>query len=150
MRKTQTYKSLPYNPALKDKAKALRKAGFLHEALLWNQLKSKNFNGLDFDRQKIIGNCVVDFYCAEKAVVIELDGGSHNNKQGEDVKRDAYLQSLGLVVIHLLVKDVLRNMEGVIFYLRNHPALTGTPPEEGNKKQESSAPLEEGNMHQGK
>ena len=162
MRKTQTYKSLPYNPALKDKARALRKAGFLHEVLLWNQLKAKKFNGLDFDRQKIIGNYIVDFYCAEKAVVIEVDGSSHNNKQDEDAKRDAYLRSLGLVVIRLLVKDVLRNMEGVVFYLKHHPALAGTPPEEGNIKQvagvsleegnlnrESGASLEEGNMNQG-
>ena len=127
MRKTQTYKSLPYNPALKDKAKALRKAGFLHEALLWNQLKSKKLNGLDFDRQKIIGNYIVDFYCAEKGVVIEVDGSSHNNKQNDDAKRDVYLQSLGLVVIRLLVQDVLRNMDGVVFYLKHHPALAGTP-----------------------
>ena len=132
MRKTRTYKSLPYNPALKDRARALRKAGFLHEALLWNQLKSKKFNGLDFDRQKIIGNYIVDFYCAEKAVVIEVDGSSHNNKQDEDAKRDAYLRSLGLVVIRLLVKDVLRDVEGVVFYLKHHPALAGTPPGEGN------------------
>ena len=147
MRKTQTYKSLPYNPALKDKARALRKAGFLHEALLWNQLKSKKFNGLDFDRQKIIGNYIVDFYCAEKAVVIEVDGSSHNNKQDEDAKRDAYLRSLGLVVIRLLVKDVLRNMEGVVFYLKHHPALAGTPPEEGNIKQVAGVSLEEGNLN---
>ena len=148
MRKTQTYKSLPYNSALRDKAKALRKAGFLHEALLWNQLKAKKFNGLDFDRQKIIGNYIVDFYCAEKAVVIEVDGSSHDNKQDEDAKRDAYLRSLGLVVIRLLVKDVLRNMEKVVFYLRHHPALAGTPPEEGNKKREAGASLEKGNKKQ--
>ena len=147
MRKTQTYKSLPYNPALKDKARALRKAGFLHEALLWNQFKSKKFNGLDFDRQKIIGNYIVDFYCAEKAVVIEVDGSSHNNKQDEDAKRDAYLRSLGLVVIRLLVQDVLRNMEGVVFYLKHHPALAGTPPEEGNIKQVAGVSLEEGNLN---
>ena len=145
MRKTQTYKSLPYNPALKDKARALRKAGFLHEALLWNQLKSKKFNGLDFDRQKIIGNYIVDFYCAEKAVVIEVDGSSHDNKQDEDTKRDAYLRGLGLVVIRLLVKDVLRDVAGVVFYLKHHPALAGTPPGEGNKKQEAGAALEERN-----
>ena len=145
MRKTRTYKSLPYNFALKDKARALRKAGFLHEALLWNQLKSKKFNGLDFDRQKIIGNYIVDFYCAEKAVVIEVDGSSHNNnKQDEDAKRDAYLRSLGLVVIRLLVKDVLRNMEGVVFYLRHHPALAGTPPKEGNVNRESGLSTERG------
>ena len=111
----------------------MRKAGILHEALLWLQLKGKQLNGLDFDRQKIIGNFIVDFYCAEKAVVIEVDGNSHNNKQKEDAERDRYLQSLGLTVIRLLAKDVLQDMEGVVSFLRNHPALTGTPPEEGNK-----------------
>ncbi len=132
MRQTNKYKSLPYNPALKDRAKELRKAGILHEALLWNQLKRKQFNGLDFDRQKIIGNYIVDFYCAEKSVVIEVDGGSHNDKQLEDARRDEYLSGLGLTVIRLLAKDVLQNMEWVIVFLKNHPALTGTPPEEGN------------------
>ena len=116
MRKTQTCKSLPYNDALKDKAKALRKAGFLHEALLWNQLKSKNFNGLDFDRQKIIGNYIVDFYCVDKAVVIEVDGGSHNN---------TWIRGL----------------------LKNHPALTGTPPKEGNYRQPTFNKISSGEIH---
>ncbi|MDY0136570.1 MAG: DUF559 domain-containing protein [Thiomicrospira sp.] len=86
MRSTNKYKSLPYNPALKEKAKALRKAGILHEALLWLEIKSKKLNGLDFDRQKIIGNYIVDFYCAENSVVIEVDGGSHDGKQAADVE----------------------------------------------------------------
>ena len=132
MRKTTTYKSLPYNPALKDKAKALRKAGILHEVLLWRELKSKKLNDLDFDRQKIIGNYIVDFYCAERSVVIEVDGSSHDNKHLEDAHRDHYLESLRLTVIRLLARDVLRNMRGIVDYLRNHPALAGTPPEEGN------------------
>ncbi len=132
MRKTKTYKSLPYNPRLKGNAKALRKAGILHEALLWLELKNKKLNGLDFDRQKIIGHYIVDFYCAEKAVVIEVDGSSHNNKQRLDAERDQYLESLGLSVIRLLVKDVLQNMAGVVVFLKNHPTLTGTLPKEGN------------------
>lgn len=132
MRNTNKYKSLPYNSALQDKAKALRKAGMLHEALLWLELKGKKLNGFDFDRQKIIGNYVVDFYCAETSVVIEVDGSSHDSKVAEDAERDRYLESLGLTVIRLLVKDVLQNMEGVIGFLRDHPALTGTPPKEGN------------------
>jgi very-short-patch-repair endonuclease len=132
MRATQKYKSLPYNPALKERAKALRKAGILHEVLLWMQLKGNQLNGLDFDRQKIIGNYIVDFYCAEKGVVIEADGSSHDTKQPQDAERDRFLQGLGLVVIRLLVKDVLHCMEEVITFLRNHPALAGTPPVEGN------------------
>lgn len=137
MRSTKEYKSLPFNPALKQRAKELRKAGMLHEALLWLELKNKKLNGLDFDRQKIIGNYIVDFYCAEKSVVIEVDGSSHNDKQLEDAQRDGYLRGLGLTVIRLLVKDVLQNMNGVVVFLKNHPALTGTPPEEGNNRPQS-------------
>lgn len=141
MRNTQRYMSLPFNPKLKERAKELRKAGILHEALLWNQLKRKNFKGLDFDRQKIIGNHIVDFFCAEKAVVIEADGASHIGREDEDAQRDAYLTALGLTVIRVAAKDILQNMEGVLSYLRNHEALaeekepprpSGTPPKEGN------------------
>lgn len=133
MRKTTSYKALPFNPLLKNKAKALRKAGILHEALLWRELRGNKLNGLDFDRQKIIGNYIVDFYCAEKSVVIEVDGRSHDNKQAEDTQRDIYLNHLGLIVLRLLAKDILQNIQGVISYLSNHPALSGTPPQEGNK-----------------
>jgi very-short-patch-repair endonuclease len=123
VRATQNYKALPYNPALRQRARELRRAGLEHEVLLWQQLKT--MQGLDFDRQKIIGDCIVDFYCAEKAVVIEVDGASHDVKQEDDQNRDAYLTGLGLTVIRLLVVDVLNNMEGVVAFLKEHPALTG-------------------------
>jgi very-short-patch-repair endonuclease len=132
MRNTQAYKSLPYNPALRDRAKALRKLGMLHEALLWNQLKKKQFEGLDFDRQKIIGHYIVDFFCAEKALVIEADGASHQGREDYDAMRDAFLNGLGLTVIHIKVKDILQDMDTVLAFLKNHPALKGTPPWEGN------------------
>jgi very-short-patch-repair endonuclease len=133
MRSTQNYKSLPYNPGLRARAKELRKAGILHEALIWNQIKSGKLNGLDFDRQKIIGNYIVDFYCAEKNAIIEIDGSSHDGKEDYDKQRDDFLTSLRLTVIHIGVAEVLNNMEGVLVFLKNHPALAGTPPEEGNK-----------------
>ena len=98
MRKTNLYMSLPYNPSLKQRAKELRRAGNLSEVLLWNQIKNKQFFGLDFDRQKIIGNYIVDFYCAEKSVVLEVDGSSHDDKADYDAKRDAFLGSLNLAV----------------------------------------------------
>ncbi|MCW5943603.1 MAG: DUF559 domain-containing protein [Fimbriimonadaceae bacterium] len=132
MRKTKRYRALPYNPQLRARAKELRKAGMLHEALMWNQLKRNQLNGLDFDRQKIIGNYIVDFFCAEKSVVIELDGPSHEGRESHDRRRDAYLQELGLTVIRVPVGEVLQNLEGVVAYLRNHPGLTASPREEGN------------------
>ena len=126
MRYTKRYSSLPYNPDLKQKAKELRRAGNLSEVLLWNQIKNKQLGGLDFDRQKIIGNYIVDFYCAEKQVVIEIDGCSNDQKIKYDAKREAYLLSLNLTVIHLLDSDVRDNLSGVLIFLKNHPALIGT------------------------
>lgn len=117
-RHTKNYQSLPFNPALKERAKALRQAGNLSEVLLWNQLKKGQLNGLDFDRQKIIGNYIVDFYCAEKNTVIEVDGSSHDDKADYDAQRDTYLSGLGLSVIHILDKDVKQNMAGIMDFLR--------------------------------
>jgi very-short-patch-repair endonuclease len=87
---TASYKKLPYNPLLKERARELRKAGNLSEVLLWQQLRNKQFNGLDFDRQKIIGNYIVDFFTSNKNVVIEVDGDSHDFKVEYDTKRDEY------------------------------------------------------------
>jgi very-short-patch-repair endonuclease len=110
--------ALPFNPKLKERAKALRQASNLSEVLLWNQLKRGQLEGLDFDRQKIIGNYIVDFYCAEKSVVIEVDGSSHDDKLEYDAERDAFLMGLGLSVIHIPVKDVKQNLTGVMQHLR--------------------------------
>ena len=144
MRNTRNYMSLPFNPKLKERAKALRKAGFVHEALLWNQLKRKNFKGLDFDRQKIIGNYIVDFFCAERCVVIEADGVSHEGREEYDAERDDYLRSFGLTVIRIAVKDILQNMDGVLAFLGDHPAFAGTPPREGKNPALPGTPPREG------
>ena len=136
-RNAKNYFELPYNPKLKERARELRLAGNLSEVLLWNQLKQSQFNSYDFDRQKIIGNYIVDFYCSNCQVVIEIDGSSHDDKVDYDAERDRYLASLGLTVIHIPVEDVLQRMNSVMVMLYNHPALSGTPPEEGNLVQES-------------
>jgi very-short-patch-repair endonuclease len=144
-RNTKNYMNLPYNPNLKERAKKLRQAGNLSEVLFWNQVKNKQFKGFDFDRQKIVGNYIVDFYCSNCNVVIEIDGSSHDNKQEYDKARDSFLQSLGLTVIHIPVIDVMKNMGGVMEMLFNHPALKGTPPMEGNlETEELETTLEEG------
>lgn len=127
-RHTKNYRSLPFNPALKERAKTLRRAGNLSEVLLWNQLKKGQFKGLDFDRQKIIGNYIVDFYCAEKQAVIEVDGSSHDDKAEYDAQRDAFLMGLRLCVIHILDMDVKQNLAGVIDFLSLHPAFVDEAP----------------------
>ncbi|MBK7215243.1 MAG: HsdR family type I site-specific deoxyribonuclease [Bacteroidales bacterium] len=141
-RASKNYFDLPYNPKLKERARALRQAGNLSEVLFWNQVKNKQFKGYDFDRQKIVGNYIVDFYCSNCNVVIEIDGNSHDDKAEYDAQRDEYLESLGLKVIHIPVAEVLQHMGRVMEMLFDHPAFEpprplGTPPEEGNLAQES-------------
>ncbi|MCL2490240.1 MAG: endonuclease domain-containing protein [Propionibacteriaceae bacterium] len=120
------YFQLPFNPELRERAKELRKAGILSEVLLWRQLSHGKFKGLDFDRQKIIGNFIVDFYCASCHAVIEVDGVTHDLKLPDDRDRDVYLEGLGLTVIHVLAKDVLKDLDGVMQMLSRHPAFGTT------------------------
>ena len=87
---------------------------------MWNEIKSKQINGFDFDRQKVIGNYIVDFYCAELALVIEIDDKSHDLKDMYDENREKYLSSLGLRVIHVLAQDVLKNPISVAEMLKMH------------------------------
>jgi len=131
-RASKNYFNLPFNPKLKQRARELRKAGNLPEVVFWNRVKSKQFKGFDFDRQKIIGNYIVDFYCANCQVVIEIDGRSHNHKIDYDSARDVYLESLGLTVIHLSARRVLQEMNEVMDFLYDHTALAKTPPEDGS------------------
>jgi len=123
MRNRKNYHSLPYNPKLRERARELRQAGNLSEVLMWQQFHKKKFKGFDFDRQKIIGNYIVDFYCTNCNTVIEIDGNSHNEKAEYDKERDAFFEALGLTVIHIPAEDVLNRLNDVMRWLHGHPAL---------------------------
>ena len=148
VRNTVAYKSLPYNPKLKERAKQLRKAGSLPEALLWTEIKNKKLNGLDFDRQKVIGNYIVDFFCPTVGIVIEIDDKTHDLKIREDIVRDEYLRGLGLKIIRISAKDVLKNPHGVFEWLvlETTPALRATPPQRGTTTPAFGHPSAEGNL----
>ncbi|MFH0894401.1 MAG: DUF559 domain-containing protein, partial [Bacteroidota bacterium] len=64
--------TIPFNPELKERAKELRKAGNLAEVIFWKQVHRKKFWGIDFDRQKVIGNYIVDFFVKSLSLVIEI------------------------------------------------------------------------------
>ena len=117
-RQTEKYMSLPYNPSLVGLAKELRKAGVLSEVLLWKALKRKQINGWDFDRQKIIGDYIVDFFCANNGLVIEIDEENPIHEQEYYQKRDEFLKEYGLTVIRISDMDVKRNLEGVLSVIR--------------------------------
>ncbi|MFY9452285.1 MAG: DUF559 domain-containing protein, partial [Bacteroidales bacterium] len=132
---------IPYNPALKERARELRKAGNLSEVLFWQQVKGKQFLGLDFDRQKIIGNYIVDFFIKDIGVIVEIDGNSHDNKEKYDNERDEYFKSLGLHIIHLRDEDVKNDINGVMGYVKECIEGFLTP-----RQTSSDTPLKEGNL----
>ena len=90
------------------------------EIAFWKQVHNKMFHGLDFDRQKVIGNYIVDFFVKKIGLVIEIDGGSHNDKEDYDAQRDNYLERLGLKVFHTTDYDVLQHVNIVLAELRKY------------------------------
>lgn len=108
---------LPVNKDLRQRARELRRNSTLSEVLLWQILKNKRAYGLDFDRQKIIGNYIVDFYCPKLNLVLEIDGSSHDDKYEYDARRDDYLTGLGLTVLHIEDRDVKFNMSKVLYMI---------------------------------
>ena len=108
------HKIIPYNPKLKEYARKLRTNSTFTEILLWNYLKKKQLLGFDFDRQKPIDNYIVDFYCKELKLAIEIDGESHYGKEEKDKQRDVRLNSFGVTVLRFDDLEVRHNTEGVL------------------------------------
>ena len=111
-------RNLPENKELSIYARINRKAGNMAEIAFWMQVHKKKFHGLDFDRQKVIGNYIVDFFVKKLGLVVEMDGGSHNEKTEYDAKRDIYLKGLGLKVFHTTDFDVLQHVNIALDDLR--------------------------------
>jgi very-short-patch-repair endonuclease len=122
-------KIIPYNPKLKELAKKLRKNMTLGEILLWNELKQKKMLGYDFDRQRPIDNFIVDFYCKDLQLAIEIDGDSHENEDAyqKDLIRQQKLEQLGVKFLRFDDSEVKKNMSNVLnsieFWIENNTNL---------------------------
>ncbi len=112
--------NLPCYIKLKSRARALRKAGVLSEVIFWLQVHKGIFWKIDFDRQRIIGDYIVDFYIKCLGLVIEIDGSSHNNKEEYDQKREDYLISLGLKVYRISDLRVKHDLNNVMIELEKY------------------------------
>jgi len=115
----QRRKIIPYNPKLKEMARGLRNNSTLSEILLWAYLKGKQMHGYDFHRQKPLDNYIVDFFCNELMLAIEIDGDSYNNKYHYDVKRQTEIESYGISFLRFSDMDVKRNMPEVLRIIEN-------------------------------
>ena len=115
-------KIIPYNSNLKELARKLRNDSTLGEALLWNEIKGKKLHGYDFQRQKPLLNYIVDFYCYELALVIEVDGIYHHNSEqyGLDVSREKELEEYNLTIIRFSEQEVRKDMVNVLRTLEGY------------------------------
>ena len=82
--------------------------------MLWKQLRAGGMLGHKFNRQKPLGKYIVDFYCKNLNLVIEVDGYSHNDKYEEDIKREKELRKMGLDVLRFTEQECRKQMMNVV------------------------------------
>jgi very-short-patch-repair endonuclease len=99
--------------ARQERARELRGDLTVAETLLWEQLRDRKLHGLKFRRQVSIDRYVVDFYCPERKLVVELDGPVHGDGQQaeHDLNRDTFLRSRGLRILRLSNRQVIDEIE---------------------------------------
>lgn len=99
---------------IKSRAKDLRKNMTQQERILWNCIRKRQLKGMHFRRQHPYGIYILDFYCFEAQLVIEIDGMIHLKNREYDIERTAYLESSGLNVIRFKNEDVEERIEWVL------------------------------------
>ena len=105
---------IPYNKALTQKARKNRKNPTPAERKLWHEvLQGKRLDNLKFTRQKPLDEYIVDFYCAELMLAIEIDGDTHARQKQYDKERTKNLNKFGIKVIRYTNAEVLSNLDGV-------------------------------------
>lgn len=112
-------KIIPYNSKLKERAKKLRKNMTQTEIMLWLELKGKKMRGYDFDRQRPIDNYIVDFYCKDLMLALEIDGESHYGNEKKDNKRQKKIESYGVKFLRFDNLEVRYKMEMVLERIGN-------------------------------
>ncbi len=125
------YRGGYYFSGLVQRARELRQKATPAEQVAWELLRDRRFLDLKFRRQHQIGDYVVDFYCDEKKLVLELDGGVHDtpDRQKTDHKRDAYLRALDLVVLRFPNEQMLDHPEDVLAEIGSR--MNPSPPGRG-------------------
>jgi very-short-patch-repair endonuclease len=113
-------RSIYNNPKKKERRKALRNEGTAAEAVLWTYLQKRQILGKKFRRQYSIGPYIVDFYCPECSLIVELDGARHFSMLREDyeLERTRYLRKEGLQILRFENRALRENAESVLETIR--------------------------------
>jgi len=116
--KRHIYNSKPLEPNRKELRNSLTPA----EAFLWTHLKKKRLSGKKFRRQYSVGPYILDFFCPEDRLAVELDGAPHFTAIGQelDAKRDRYLEGEGIAVLRFENCEVFKNLEFVLGEIRKN------------------------------
>ncbi len=129
-------------------ARSLRKQSTEAEHIMWRLLRDKQLEGFKFRRQHPIGKYVLDFYCHEARLGVELDGGQHNEPDEieKDEVRSRFLRSKGITVVRFWNNEVLRETEGVLEGVLSAltPALSQREREKSEKEESSRSPSPSG------
>ncbi|MFH1319571.1 MAG: endonuclease domain-containing protein [Bacteroidota bacterium] len=143
-------KIIPYNPYLKKYARHLRNKSTLSEVLLWNRLRGKEMMGYDFHRQKPLDNYIVDFFCNELMLVIEIDGGYHYNRFKKDQIRQQKLEKLGLYSLRFKDGEIRQDIDNVLHVIENwiKEHFVGTSQEGENTPRPFGTPLSRGDKNE--
>jgi len=104
------------NSVAKSLRQKLRNRMPAPEVILWSKIKGRQLDNLKFRRQYGIRDYVVDFYCTEKKLAIEIGGDSHYDEQGfvDNTSRDDLIRSFGIKILRFTNKEIIENIEGVL------------------------------------
>ena len=122
-------KIIPYNPNLKEFARQLRNNSTKSEIYLWKYLSGKQMMGYDFHRQKPIDNYILDFFCRELMLGIELDGLTHqfDDVHAKDIEKESRLNELGITILRFndyeVYNDIANVVRGIEGYIINNTPL---------------------------
>ena len=131
-------KIIPYNPKLKEYARQLRNNATKAEIILWQKLKRDQMYGYDFHRQKPIDNYILDFFCYELMLGIEVDGYSHEFLEvyEKDLVKEKRMNEIGIQVLRFSDYQVLKDTENVIraieYFITEFEKHTPNPSQEGS------------------
>ena len=106
------------NPKLKPRARHMRNNPTDAERKLWQHIRMGQIDGHRFLRQRVINNMIVDFLCRGRKLIIELDGGQHDQNRQADNLRTKRLNQRGYTVIRFWNNEVLTNIEGVLLTIQ--------------------------------
>ena len=99
---------------LRQRARQLRKTMTEAEQALWAKLRRRQVHGHKFRRQHPLGGYIVDFVCLDKKLVVEVDGGQHDEQHDEDVRRTRWLEQRGFQVMRFWNHQVLTELDTVV------------------------------------